>query len=301
MSKKFTTIEFIERAAVVHNNKYIYPKVNYVNMKVKIVITCKIHGDFEQSPSNHLAGKGCAKCRNEVLSKAKRKSLDVFIIEANKKHNNIYDYSKAAYKNTDTKILITCPIHGDWEQIPYTHLNGVGCPSCKNERLRKKFSLGLDKFIVAANIKHNYRYTYKNTKYVNTAVNVCITCPIHGDFEQSPSHHLNGSGCPSCSKSGFDPSKPAYLYYLKITTQENGIVYKIGITNLSVNERFNLIDLNKIEILSQNYYQDGKIAYKHEQKILKAYKQYRYIGKNILQSGNTELFTEDIRFLQASI
>lgn len=300
MSKKLTTKEFIEKAIIVHESKYTYSKVDYVSSHLKVVITCPAHGDWEQTPSNHLRGKGCFKCRNEILSKTRRKSLCAFIKEANEKYNNTYTYLNAVYKNTDTKVIITCSVHGDFEQTPYNHLKGIGCPSCKNEKLRKMYSMGLAKFISTANNIHDHKYIYKNTNYINSETNISIICPCHGEFEQLPMHHLKGSGCPACSKSGFDPSKPAYLYYLKITTQDI-VVYKIGITNLTVRERFNLADLNKIEVLSQDLYLEGKLAYTHEQKILKAYKQYQYKGPNILQSGNTELFTEDIRFLQANI
>jgi hypothetical protein len=49
---------FIEKATTKHNNKYIYTKSNYITAKTKLTITCPIHGDFEQTPTNHLAGKG---------------------------------------------------------------------------------------------------------------------------------------------------------------------------------------------------------------------------------------------------
>ena len=31
---------------------------------------------------------------------------------------------------TDTKVIIGCPIHGDFEQTPTCHLQGQGCPEC---------------------------------------------------------------------------------------------------------------------------------------------------------------------------
>lgn len=96
---------------------------------------------------------------------------------------------------------------------------------------------------------------------------------------------------------GFDKSKLAYLYYLKVTTDTNQILYKIGITNRTVNERFNLTDLSKIEIIKQKLYERGQDAYELEQKLLKMYKQYQYTGPNVLESGNTELFTVDILLL----
>ena len=103
-----------------------------------------------------------------------------------------------------------------------------------------------------------------------------------------------GRGCPSCAKNGFQPNKPAILYYLKITTDTNQVLYKIGITNLTVQERFSMEERKIMEVLSITEYAVGSDAYKEEQTILNKYREYAYKGKNILKSGNTELFTKDI-------
>ena len=105
---------------------------------------------------------------------------------------------------------------------------------------------------------------------------------------------MKGAGCPSCAITGFDKNKPAILYYLKITTDTNQVLYKIGITNRTVNERFNLTDLSKIEIIKQKLYDNGQDALDWETKLKRMYKEYQYKGPDILSSGNTELFTEDI-------
>lgn len=59
---KSTLHSFIESARMVHGSSYIYEKVKYVNSKTKVVITCKIHGDFLQQPNRHLSGRGCPGC-----------------------------------------------------------------------------------------------------------------------------------------------------------------------------------------------------------------------------------------------
>src|SRR5690554_6008376 len=53
---------FIERSRAVHGDRYDYSKAVYTRSKDKVVITCKAHGDFEQSPKNHIRGQGCVKC-----------------------------------------------------------------------------------------------------------------------------------------------------------------------------------------------------------------------------------------------
>ena len=60
--KKRTTEEFIELARQVHGDKYDYSKTVYLNKRSKVIITCPIHGDFEQNAHSHLNGRGCPKC-----------------------------------------------------------------------------------------------------------------------------------------------------------------------------------------------------------------------------------------------
>ena len=85
---------------------------------------------------------------------------------------------------------------------------------------------------------------------------------------------------------------PAFLYYLSIN---NGEAYKIGITNRTVEARFTITDLSSIEVVETVYFEQGIDAYQLEQNILKKYEKYKYIGKSLLSSGNTELFNTDIR------
>lgn len=57
-----STEEFITKARITHNDTYDYSKVEYTNSKDPINITCPTHGDFLQTPSSHLMGKGCLQC-----------------------------------------------------------------------------------------------------------------------------------------------------------------------------------------------------------------------------------------------
>ena len=94
---------FISKANKIHKNRYDYSKVNYINAKTKITIICREHGDFQQTPSNHLSNYNCQKC-------AKNFQLDTasFIEKAKNIHNDKYDYSKVNYINADTQITIIC-------------------------------------------------------------------------------------------------------------------------------------------------------------------------------------------------
>ena len=288
-SSKLSTEEFIIKAKEIHGDKYDYSKTIYLNTKTKVTIICPTHGEFQQSPSDHLSNKSCRECGNLQISKLKKSSTEEFIIKSNFKHFNKYCYDKVNYIDDKTKVTIICPVHGEFEQIPTSHKQGNGCPGCAGTR--KPNIIGI---VDRANKIHMNKYDYTKAVYSNHYSKIVITCPIHGDFEQTAYHHLSGCGCPSCAITGFDKNKPAILYYLKITTEDNRILYKIGITNRTVNERFNLTDLNKIEIVKQKLYEVGQDALDWETRLKRMYKEYQYKGPDILSSGNTELFTEDI-------
>ena len=120
-----TTEQFIEEAIKIHGDKYTYNKTLYIKNDEKVVISCKNHGDFEQTPKGHLKGRGCGRC-----NRFRRKTTEQFIEEAIVIHNNYYSYKEANYVSPNDKITITCPTHGNFEQKPWNHISGKGCQKC---------------------------------------------------------------------------------------------------------------------------------------------------------------------------
>lgn len=133
MGKRLTTKIFIARAKEIHGDKYDYSEVEYVNYKTKVKIICPIHGEFWQTPREHLNGNGCQKC-----SGVQRMNTDLFIQRAIEVHGDTYDYSKVKYTNNRTKVCIICPVHGEFWQSPDSHLLGCGCPKCHRGHLSMK-------------------------------------------------------------------------------------------------------------------------------------------------------------------
>lgn len=201
MSKKLTTKEFIERAKNVHGDKYDYSKVNYINCEEKVCIICPIHGEFWQIAKTHLKGGGCYLCGIEKVASKKRLGIKTFIEKAKIVHGDKYDYSKTEYLNSQTPIIITCPIHGEFTMRPNDHLQGQGCPKCKLLNLRKKFSMPKEQFIQKAKEVHGDKYNYSKVEYINNHTKVCIICPKHGEFWQTPDKHIQGRNCPKCNSS----------------------------------------------------------------------------------------------------
>lgn len=158
-SKKYTTEQFINEAKKIHGDKYDYSKTEYLLNKTKLCITCPEHGDFWQVPYLHLSGCGCPDCAVVQNSDAKRKLKEDFIKEANKIHDNKYDYSQVEYKNGRDKIKIICPEHGEFWQAPFHHLQGNGCPKCVHHTSKAETEIyDFIKSIVGAdNVKQSVR------------------------------------------------------------------------------------------------------------------------------------------------
>lgn len=190
MAKKKTREDFINDCYKIHGNNYSYDKTKYVGSTTKVIITCKVHGDFLTLPSNFLAGKGCKKCATGWLTDEQFKS------KAKNIHHDKYDYSESSYDGTLIKTVIICPIHGKFKQMPSSHLSGAGCPECSllNRRVSKELFIKKSRQIHG----NKYDYSVSDIKYVTEPIK--IRCPDHGIFEQTPSSHYNGSRCPECSK-----------------------------------------------------------------------------------------------------
>jgi len=182
------TNEFIEKAKQTHGETYDYSKVDYIDSHTNVILICKKHGEFLQTPSSHLGKKGCAICGGT-------KALDSVIFKQKAKniHGETYDYSKVEYSNNKTKIIIICKEHGEFLQKPNAHLSGNGCNKCsKNKKLDTKT------FINKAKEIHGETYDYSKVEYINCSTKVTIICKEHGEFSQLPSGHLTGKGCGIC-------------------------------------------------------------------------------------------------------
>ena len=204
--RRKTTEQFIKEAKEIHGDKYDYFKTEYISARKKVIIICKKHGEFEQTPDNHLHGAGCLKCGNKRTSNSQRLNNEKFINKAIKKHGCKFNYSETKYVDSKTKVIIICKKHGKFKQSPNRHLRGDGCPRCsKNKKLTTI------EFIDRSIIIHENNYNYSKTKYVSARKKVIIICKKHGEFKQTPYSHLSGSGCPKCKLSKGEKRVEKYL------------------------------------------------------------------------------------------
>jgi len=193
---KHSTETFIQKSKDIHNNKYDYSNVNYIDNKTKVKIICKIHGEFELRPDDHFQNVGCVNCSTKNINNNKINFLE----QANNIHQKLYDYSKVNYINGHTNVIIICPIHGEFEQLPSNHLRGSICKLCSTNFITINKRHGNDKkFIDKANEVHNNKYDYSKSIYINKNEPIIIKCNIHGDFTQKPKNHLHSKGCYNCT------------------------------------------------------------------------------------------------------
>ena len=278
------------------NRKYDYSKSVYTGVDNLITIICPEHGEFEQAPFQHFnLNRDCPKCSKIAGGKARAKSNEEFIKQANTVHNNKYDYSKVKYQSNHIKVDIICPKHGLFSQTPADHLSGHSCKKCGSENSGGK--LTLEEFVTKANIVHKDKYIYTNTIYTKSANKLIIECPYHGEFVQTASDHLNGNGCQMCGENRKRAkyfTEPTILYYVYFPAFK---AYKIGITLESRGIAKRFISETGLEyiVLKSTLYKTGKEAYLKEQQILKENSQNKYKGpKFFKKGGESECFNIDI-------
>jgi hypothetical protein len=242
---KLNKIKFCEKSNNIHNNKYDYSMVDYVNNKTNVKIICKIHGEFEQTPANHFIGQGCSLCSGN-----KNSNTLEFIEKSNNTHNNKYDYSLVEYKNSHIKVKIICKEHGIFEQLTTIHIGGSGCSHCSDNKKSNTLE-----FIKRSNNTHNNKYDYSMSEYNNSHTKVKIICEKHGIFNQKPYKHYNGRGCPECG--------------VKFGVKENRWLDKLGIVNRQVKIGKYIVDgydktTNTIYEFNGDYWHGNPNKYKHD-------------------------------------
>lgn len=220
------TNEFIEKAIEKHGKQYDYTEVKYITAKNKVIIKCRRHGKFLQTPNKHLSGQGCRKCGIERRNLMKRYTTRQFIRKSKLIHGNNYIYDKVNYKYSKTLVIIICRKHGEFRQKPVHHLQGLGCQICGGSK-----QSSTAEFIKKSIKIHGNRYDYSKVNYINNKLQVIIICKKHGEFLQIPSHHLDGNNCDKCAKN----HKYTTLEFIEIANKIHNNIY-----NYSQSEYINL-------------------------------------------------------------
>lgn len=231
-----------------HGDFYDLSKTVFTGVDKHVTAKCKIHGEFTTSARNLLNKYDCPKCGRQRSAQAKYLNTEEFIKRAKEIFGERYDYSKAEYTTSLTKVQIICNKHGLFSIAPESHLQGRGCALCGRDKISALRAKSEEKAISDLVSIHSGKYDYSLVKYTGDKYKIKIICNNHGIFEQTYSNHKIGQGCPICAKefnprfkSGFVKSGEnknyASLYLIKCFSLDEEF-YKIGITTKPLKTRF---------------------------------------------------------------
>ncbi len=237
---------------------------------------------------------GCPKCGGKRGGRANSFNSDE-LVEKDRSAKYFKSYPPIGkYVNALTPRLHRCEIHGENATAPASFWNDGGCPDCAIIRNAQARVLTKEE-VLARDTAARYFDTYPpRGEYKGALSRRLHVCQTHGENWILPSSFWVGVGCPGCTNGGYDPFSPGILYYLRITVSEEVVLYKIGITNRTVTERFTKSDLQLITIIDEWGFDNGRDAWDRERDVLNSFRKYKYLGPNVLSSGNSELFTHDV-------
>lgn len=245
------TEEFVKKAELISStNLDDFSLVKYEKNDVLVDIIChkvgkdgKEHGVYKITPNSYLNGSRCPKCHNERTSERQLLPQDKVLKRLKEvyKDRPWYDFSNVVYLGWGDKINIFCHAkdkdgneHGIFSVIAGHALDrGDGCKKCKYESISRNQSFTTESFVEKAKLIHGDKWIYDETEYKRHDVKCKIKCPKHGVFWQTPSSHLQGSGCPSCShrKSSGENEITQFLTTKlgenKVFTRKRGIISKM--------------------------------------------------------------------------
>ena len=155
--------KFIKKANNFHKNKYDYTSSIYSLSKIPIEIFCKKHEKFfNQTPNDHLQGKGCPDCGKEKSIETNTYlTSEIIRNRCQEVWGEAYDYSKTTWENVNTKIKVRCFIHGYFQIDFYNHVGlKRGCRKC-GYRMRQK----QDEWLLHENIPNDDEHREVTIKF----------------------------------------------------------------------------------------------------------------------------------------
>ena len=236
--KKKTEEEFINQCITLHNNRYFYTNVKYVNSHIKVLITCSKHGDFLQTPHNHLKGQGCFKCK--VVEKFDNLRLTNYQIDKFLLDKNILIKRIDNHYNTSTPIKWQClKCNNEWKARSNSIRRDVGCPKCNDTKLTNKY---IDDFLKNKAIR-------RIDNHINCHFKInweCLKCK--NIWSAKPGEILRkginreGSGCPNCARGKNEKRVSEVLCNLNFKIEK----IKIVLNNKKLFPDFYLPEINTI-------------------------------------------------------
>ncbi|AKI79770.1 hypothetical protein QJ850_gp929 [Acanthamoeba polyphaga mimivirus] len=186
-------VDFLAKAWNVHESKYDYQYVNYIDDETNVKILCnKCKNIFKTTPYIHLYLKngGCSKCF--PFRKYKKLTTEKIISKLEKKYSNDFDYSEIDYRGVNYPVIIFCKKCGNkFSVLPKEFLRNPKCRTCG---IKKKLSS--KEYVERAILIHGSKYDYSKIEYRGFKYDIEITCNNCGiHLKINAGNHIRGQGC----------------------------------------------------------------------------------------------------------
>jgi hypothetical protein len=201
-----------------------------------------------------------------------------------------YTLLSSEYKKHDSKLIVSCDRGHEYQTTWTSFSAGNRCYQCWNDRQRSSIA-EVQAIFATAN------YQVLDSDYTSVYQQIKFCCDKGHEGSLKLSKFKEGIRCAECAVSGFKGTKPATLYYIRFDIKGKSY-WKIGITNLTVEKRFDEEPL-PFTVIQEKIYLFGYMAKEEEKTILNKYDEFKYSGPPLLKNGNTELFTKDVLKLDA--
>lgn len=188
--------EFKHKATVIHNGKYGYNSVYFVNKTTKVDILCPIHGIFSQTPKNHLGGQGCPECGKIYAREWRKGNYENFNGKLKEQFGDEFEtpFIEKEYENEKSKVTIVCKRCGQIYNVEAAYILSPRFNGCTECRYKYSFDDLIKKNKTANEIVkfEGYKDSRKDT--------VMMLCTEHGEYETRVSTLLDGRGeCRKCN------------------------------------------------------------------------------------------------------
>ena len=180
------------------------------------------------------------KIKNYIYVMSRRLTKEQFIEKSRIFHGDIYDYSKTNYINDQTKVVIICNIHGEFNQSPGLHYRS-GCITCGLSKRANSRKNKIEELIIKFREKHFDKYDYSEVKYIKMKYKVKIRCKEHDFlFFQTPGKHLESKtgGCIKCNSIG--KGKMSVETFIKKSNDKHNNIYDYKLTNFNYSEKVSI-------------------------------------------------------------
>lgn len=274
---------------------------DFTALKKKATFRCAAGHVWSTLPQTLLVpGSACPQCCRSAAGSARRASAESIAKRIHELHGDKVRLVDQ-YTHKRAKLRFACDHNHEWLATFENVGRGSQCPTCAKLRQSQRVTKSLSAVTHEVALRHGDQIKLKQG-YLRRSSKAEFECRCGHTWQAVVHNVIIGCGCPRCAVGGFDPTRPALLYYLRVEGGDPARpLYKIGVTNYSVQQRFAYsCDRQRIRLLRSWEYQVGSEALGAERKVLSEFVSDRYTGAPILRgSGNTELFTRDVLNLDA--